>query len=68
MFESIQTIKDKETYDGEWNMSSDNWVDSDYPGGVCYDSKQVWIDSYHVREIDESFQIKMVRYKFESIH
>ena len=24
MFESIQTIKDKETYDKEWNVSSDN--------------------------------------------
>ena len=47
--------KTREYYDEEWNVSSDNWVDSNSPEGVWYDSKQVWIDSDHVREFISDF-------------
>ena len=48
----FKPYKTKEKYDEEWNVSSDNWVDSNNPEDVWYDSKQVWIDSDHVRELD----------------
>ena len=64
----FKPYKKKENYDEEWNVSTVIWVDSNNPEVIWYDSKQVWIDSDHVRELDESFQTTMIRYKFESIH